>query len=182
MTTDDGMTITERRKYLMKMQSRYRQADHQERSQLLTEMVAITGMHRKSLTRLMAQSSLRRTPRRRQRGGVYGPEITHVVRIVWESLDCICAERLTPQLLTTAQHLATFGELTLTPAVETLLAQMSESTVARGRATSMRVTDDDAGIVRGRVPSGQYGPSQRGKHGGRVCPHPATDRCCHRVE
>ena len=131
MTTDDTMTITERRKYLTKMQSRYRQADHQERSRLLTEMEAVTNLHRKSLTRLMAQPSLRRMPRRRQRGVIYGPETCQIVRVVWESLDCICAERLTPQLLATAQHLATFGELALTPAMEMLLAQMSESTVTR---------------------------------------------------
>lgn len=131
MPTDDTMTITERRKYLMKMQSRYHQADRHERSILLTEMQTVTGLHRKSLTRLMAQSSLRRLLRRKQRGAVYGPDIRHVVRVVWESLDCICAERLTPQLLTTAQHLATFGDLTLTADLEMLLAQISEATVTR---------------------------------------------------
>ncbi len=131
MTTEEAMTITERRKYLTRMQSRYRGAAYQERSRLLTEMEAITGMHRKSLTRLMAQSSLRRVPRSTQRGATYGPAVRHVVRVVWESLDCICAERLTAQLLVTAQHLAHFGELMLTPEVATLLAQMSESTVTR---------------------------------------------------
>lgn len=129
--TDDTMTITERRKYLTKMQSRYRSASYGERSWLLTEMEAVTQMHRKSLIRLMGQSSLRRTPRQRQRGKVYGTEIRQVVRIVWESLDCLCAERLTPQLLTTAQHLATFGELALTSEIERQLAQISEATVTR---------------------------------------------------
>ncbi len=131
MATDEAMTIDERRKYLAKMRTRYRQATRQERSRLLTEMEAITGLHRKSLTRLMAQPSLRRVPRRTQRGSVYGPPVRRVVRIVWESLDCICAERLTPQLLATARHLATFGELALTPDLETPLARISESTVAR---------------------------------------------------
>jgi len=131
MTTEEAMTITERRKYLTKMQSRYRVANQQERTRLLTEMETITGLHRKSLIRLMAQSSLRRIPRRTQRRALYGPDIRQAVRLVWESLDCICAERLTPQLLPTAQHLARFGELTLTAAQETFLAQMSESTVSR---------------------------------------------------
>lgn len=53
------------------------------------------------------------------------------MRVVWESLDCLCAERLTPQLLATAQHLARFAELTLTAEMETLLAQISEATIAR---------------------------------------------------
>lgn len=133
MATEDSMTMTinERRKYLTKMQARYQRAKHRDRSQLLTEMEAITGLHRKSLTRLMAQPSLRRKPRSTQRRAVYGPDIRHVVRVVWESLDCICAERLTPQLRMTAQHLAFFGELTLTPTLEIALAQISEATVTR---------------------------------------------------
>lgn len=43
------------------------------------------------------------------------------------------------QLLTTAQHLATFGELALTPETEMLLAQISASTVARMLAGLPRV-------------------------------------------
>ena len=94
-------------------------------------MEAVTGMHRKSLTRLMAQSTLKRVRRRTQRGTVYGPVVCHVVRIVWESLDCICAERLTPQLLATARHLATFGEIALTPLLVGQLGAISEATVTR---------------------------------------------------
>ena len=36
MTTEEAMTINERRKYLTKMQSRYRLANRQERTRLLT--------------------------------------------------------------------------------------------------------------------------------------------------
>jgi hypothetical protein len=131
MATDEAMTIDERRKYLTKMHARYQSAPRSYRGQLLTEMEAITGLHRKSLTRLMGLPSLRRLPRRTQRSRVYGSPVRQIVQIVWESLDCLCAERLTPQLLATAQHLARFGELTLTPDLETLLAQISEATVTR---------------------------------------------------
>jgi hypothetical protein len=131
MATDDAMTIDERRKYLTKMHARYHAAPRPQRGQLLTEMEAITSMHRKSLIRLMGQPSLRRLPRRAQRGHGYGFPVRQVVQIVWESLDCMCAERLTPQLLPTARHLARFGELTLTPELEILLAQVSESTLTR---------------------------------------------------
>jgi len=131
MTVDEAMTINERRKYLTKMQTRYQAANRPLRGQLLTEMEAITGMHRKSLTRVMAQRSLTRRHRRTPRGAVYGPEVRQIVRIVWESLDCICAERLTPQLLTTAYHLATFGEIALTPRLIEQLGAISEATVTR---------------------------------------------------
>jgi hypothetical protein len=54
-----------------------------------------------------------------------------VIRVVWESLDYLCAERLTPALLPTAQHLARFGELRLSREVEEQLTQISRATVGR---------------------------------------------------
>jgi len=50
---------------------------------------------------------------------------------VWESLDYVCAERLTPVLLPTAQHLAGFGCVHLTDEVEQQLGQISEATITR---------------------------------------------------
>ncbi len=115
MLADDEMTINERRKYLKKMWPRYLQADRAGRSHLLTEMEHITGMHRKSLIRLLNSGSLERRTRTIPRRRSYGLDVEQVVSIVWESLDYLCAERLTPALLPTAQHLATFGEVCLPP-------------------------------------------------------------------
>jgi len=101
---EDEMTLDERRKYLKKMWPRYVRADRKGRNALLTEMEQVTGMHRKSLTRLMRsahQGSLERKKRKTQRSPTYGKEVGQVVWLVWESLDYICAERLTPQLLST---------------------------------------------------------------------------------
>ena len=67
------MTIAERRKYLRTMKKRYVKAGRKERAQLLDEMEAVTGLHRKSLTQLM-NGSLERKPRRKQRGRIYGLE------------------------------------------------------------------------------------------------------------
>ncbi len=53
MSDDEKMNMDERRKYLRRMQKRYRSAIRPERSQLLGEMQAVTGLHRRSLTRLM---------------------------------------------------------------------------------------------------------------------------------
>ena len=94
-------------------------------------MEAVTGMHRKSLIRVLGQASLARQPRQQQRTPTYGLDIRGIVAIVWESLDYICAERLTPALLPMARHLATFGECRLTPAMEQQLATISRATVQR---------------------------------------------------
>ena len=53
MPTDDKMTVNERRKYLRLMSPRYAKADRAGRGGLLTEMEAVTGLHRKSLLRLL---------------------------------------------------------------------------------------------------------------------------------
>jgi hypothetical protein len=153
------MTIDERRKYLRRMLPRYRAADHAGRGSLLSEMEAVTGLHRKSLTRLLNAPSLARQPRRRQRTRTYGPAVQAVVRVVWESLDYVCAERLTPALLPTARHLAQYGELTLTPALEEQLARISCATVQRLLTRLPRQTPrlpqrgpEQANAVRAAVP------------------------------
>jgi hypothetical protein len=131
MPADDEMTIDERRKYLKRMATRYLGADRAGRSELLTEMEAVTGMHRKSLIRLLAPGSLERKGRTRQRGRIYRVGVADAVRVVWESLDFVCAERLTPCLLPTARHLASLGEIRLDAETEQALGEISRSTVER---------------------------------------------------
>lgn len=131
MSIDDKMTIDERRKYLKTMKKRYDHANRQERGGLLDEMVAVTALHRKSLVRLMNQSSLQRQSRRRQRGRTYGPAVREALRVIAESLDYVCAERLQPNLVWLAQHLAAQGELTVSPDLLEQLGQIGVSTIRR---------------------------------------------------
>ena len=130
MPADDKMTIDERRKYLRQMQKRYEGADRPAREQLLDEMEHVTELHRKSLIRLMA-GRLERQPRLQQRGRTYGPWVAGAVQVIAESLDYPCAERLTPNLVWMANHLAAQGELQVTPEVLAQLGEISLSTVQR---------------------------------------------------
>jgi len=126
------MNVNERRKYLKLVAARYTGAKREKRSQLLTEMANVTGLHRKSLIRLMYMPSLERATRRpRLRRRRYGAAVADVVRVVWESLDYVCAERLTPVLLETARQLAEWEDLMLTPEVEERLKTISRATVQR---------------------------------------------------
>ena len=131
MPTSNEMSINDRRSYLKQMKKRYETAPRAERGQLLTEMQQVTGLHRKSLTRLMQRGQLARQPRRKQRGRTYGLEVERVIVRVWESRDYICAERLTPGLLGMARHLRRFEPLDLTSQVQEQLATISRATVAR---------------------------------------------------
>lgn len=130
MSTQDKMTIDERWKYLRTMKKRYVKAGRKERVHLLDEMEAVTGLHRKSLIRLM-NDSLERKPRRKQRGRTYGPEMDDALRVISESLDYICADRLTPNLVWMATHLTAHGEMDTSPLLLEQLERVSISTVKR---------------------------------------------------
>jgi hypothetical protein len=86
MPSEDKMTVVivrmteeERRKYLRLVAPRYANASRSERSALLDEMAAVTGLHRKSLLRLLHGPSLNRAPKysrlRRRRYGVAVAEV-----------------------------------------------------------------------------------------------------------
>jgi hypothetical protein len=136
MTTEDGMTVDERYKYLRKMKTRYVKASRKERKLLLDEMEQVTGLHRKSLIRLL-KSPLQRTPRTRQRGKTYGPEVDAAIGVISAALDYPCAERLTPNLAWMAEHLAAHQELEVSDVLLEQLKGISISTVER-RLRTMR--------------------------------------------
>ena len=112
MNPEVSMSVDERRKILIRVQARYRQASRRVRSRMLDERQAITGLHRKSLIRLL-RGDLRRKPRRRQRGPTYGLKVREAIRLCAQALDDPCAERLQPVLVATARHLARHGHLRL---------------------------------------------------------------------
>jgi hypothetical protein len=130
MSKKDRMTVDERRKYLRLMKPRYREAGRKVKGQLLDEMEEVTDLDRKTLIRLL-NGSLERKPRRRERGRTYGPAVDGALRVIHESLDGICPERLTPNLVWMAEHLKRHGELTTTPELLEKLEQISISTVRR---------------------------------------------------
>ena len=144
MPDEDAMTINERRKYLRIMQSRYKKADRQGRGALLGEMQEVTGLERKTLIRLL-RGNLERRPRKRQRGRTYGSEVNDAMRVIAESYDYICAERLRPNLVTMARQLAVHGELGLSPDLIESLEKISVPTVRR---ISQRVTQDEPHLPR----------------------------------
>ena len=130
MPNEERMTIDERFRYLRIMQKQYRKGKRKERSQLLDQMEHVTGMHRKTLIRHM-NGKIKRNHRRRQRGKSYGHEVDDALRVISESLDYICAERLTPSLVRMAVLLAGHGEMEVSPSLLEQLAHISVSTVRR---------------------------------------------------
>ena len=145
MADSEAMTIDERRKCIKRMQGRYLAVDRGERGRLLGHLEELTGLHRKSLIRLLGASDLGRQRRARQRGREYGAAVDDVLRVVWESLDYICAERLTPALVPTARLLARHGELRLD---EVLAAQLGRISVASVQRRLTRLAQDTPRLPR----------------------------------
>jgi hypothetical protein len=170
MADSEKMSVDERYKYLRKMQKRYREANRQGKRQLLNEMEAVTELHRKSIIRLM-RGAIERTKRKRERGSRYKGDVVYALRVIAESLDWICAERLQPNLVWTAEHLAAHGELETTPE---LLAQLGAISVAsvrrllrgqpRTRPRLPRKRPEQANRLKHTIPAGRI-PWQEQKPG-----------------
>ena len=130
MSTSEKMSIDEALKYLRIMKPRYVKASRREKGQLLDEMGAVTGYSRKHLIERLS-GDLKRHPRRGGRGRAYGPEVDDALRMIHESLDYICAERMTSNLVWMAEQLAEHGEMTVNEGLLTQLGRISASTVER---------------------------------------------------
>ena len=145
MPDAERMTVDERRKCLKRMQGRYLSGTRGERSRQLDELAVLTGLHRKSVVRLLKGASLERRPRQRQRGREYGAAVDDALRVIWESLDYVCAERLTPVLASTAEQLARHGELMVT---DELLEQLGRISVASVQRRLTRLGQDTMRLPR----------------------------------
>ncbi len=130
MSEEEPMNINERRKYIHKMWGRYREAGKGEKGKLLNEIEQVTGMHRKSIIRLL-NGRLSRKKRDRQRGRVYGVEVEDAIRVIARSLDYPCAERLQPNLVWMVDHLKVHEELVIGQETREKLSRVSVTTLKR---------------------------------------------------
>lgn len=149
MPADVHLTLDERRKCLQLMQPIYRKATKTERGRILTYLEDQTHLNRKTLVRLLG-GDLQRHPRQTKRQRTYGPAVDDALRIIAESWDYPCAERLTPDLAWMASHLAQHGELHVDPGLIEQLGAISVSTVRR---ILTRIHQDEPRLARPR-PSG----------------------------
>lgn len=130
MSETEPMNVNERRKYIHKVWGRYKKANKKEKGDLLNEIEAVVGMHRKSIIRLL-NNQLSRKKRNRERGRTYGVDVDDAIRKIAHSLDYPCAERLHPNLDWMAEHLEHHGELQLQEKTKESLTMISVSTLKR---------------------------------------------------
>jgi hypothetical protein len=112
----------------------------------------MTRLHRKHVIARVNSPNLQRHKRNRERSRKYGADVEHVVAVVADTLDWIGAERLQPGLVTTAQHLARFGHLSLNDELLGKLRSVSIGTVRRMLRRIGRPRDAPPQVRRGRRP------------------------------
>jgi hypothetical protein len=120
------------REYATVQRERYRQATRAEKRQLLDEIVAVAGIHRKAAIRLLRRAPrAARAPSRAGRPRQYGPAVAAAVEVLWQASGRIGAHRLHPFVPDLLDRLTHFGDLALAPEVDTLVRQVSRPTLAR---------------------------------------------------
>jgi hypothetical protein len=129
---EEPVTRASLREYAAVQRVRYLRATRVEKRQLLDEVVAVTGIHRKAAIRL-----LRRPPRPRPTPGPggrpreYGPEVAAAAEVLWQASGRIGAHRLHPFVPDLLAQLSRCGELALSSAVEKRLCHASRPTLTR---------------------------------------------------
>ena len=126
------MTRTSVREYLAKQRERYHRLGRRERSRLLTEIVAVTGYHRKAVLRCLSAVARRRVGRQPVgRPRRYGADVAQAAQVLWEAAGQIGAKRLQPFVPALLARLAACGELTVSAATAIQLHQVSTATLER---------------------------------------------------
>lgn len=83
-----------RREYLAGVRDRYPAANRAKRSQLVNEVVANTGYHRKAVIRLLRRPERQTTKRRKGRPVRYGPRVVGALRVIWQAAGYPWSARL----------------------------------------------------------------------------------------
>ena len=124
------MTTAAVEEYLAAVATRYRAASKRRKGQLLDEICATTGLHRKSIIRRLGRSPAR-ARRRRGRPRRYGPEVAAALVPLWELSDRLCGKLLAPLLPQLLAALERHGELRLSPSRRAALEALSPATIDR---------------------------------------------------
>lgn len=124
------MSDQSKRELVARLRPRYLQASRLEKSKILDEFTAVSGLHRKAAIRALRQGYQRDRERRGRRRQYTGSVVAALVK-VWRVCGRICGKRLQPFLPEVVAVLERHGELILDEETRRLLLQMSAATIDR---------------------------------------------------
>lgn len=124
------MSQHSKRELLQRLQPRYLKADRKEKTRILDEFVAVTGMHRKAAIRRLRQQN-RPAKEHRGRQKTYTGSVVSALVTIWRICRGICGKRLQPILADMVDSLERHNELKLDHQTKTLLLKVSSATIDR---------------------------------------------------
>jgi hypothetical protein len=119
------------KEYTEAIRLRYRRASRMEKGKILDEFAKTTGLHRKSVIRILHRPTRGGGGKRRGRPREYGTRVIEMLRVVWEASDRLCSKRLQPFVPELVQIMKRCGEEGLSAEVEAELRRMSAATIDR---------------------------------------------------
>jgi hypothetical protein len=125
------MSQRSKREMIAEIRPRYLKANKAGKAQILDELIATTGYHRKSAIRVLQHGSKPKGLKRPGRRKIYQGEVVQALEQIWEICGRICSKRLQPFLPEMVTVLERCHELCLPQATQTLLLAMSPATIDR---------------------------------------------------
>lgn len=113
------------------IQPRYFKANKAGKQQILDELVATTGYHRKHAIRVLKHGPKPKGLKKPGRRKVYHGQVVEYLEQIWEICGRICSKRLQPFLPEMVSVLERCNELVLPPEIKPLLLNISRATIDR---------------------------------------------------
>lgn len=124
------MSQHSKRELVQRLQPRYLKADRKEKTKILDEFVAVTGLHRKAAIRRLRQQNGAKSERRGRQKTYTGSVVSALVKI-WHICGHICGKRVQPILGDMVDSLERHNELRLDDGTKELLLGVSSATIDR---------------------------------------------------
>lgn len=120
-----------KREMVEAIQPRYLKASKAGKQQILNELIATTGYHRKHAIRVLRHGFKPKGLKKAGRRKVYQGEVVVILEQIWEICGRICSKRLQPFLSEMVIVLERFSEINMAPETRKLLLGMSRATIDR---------------------------------------------------
>jgi hypothetical protein len=125
------MSQTSKRELVAEVRARYTLGNRTVKHQILDELVATTGYHRKYAIWVLNHRPQRPAHKRRVRPPKYTGPVRAALEKVWRAANGICSKRLVPVLPQYVEALERYGELRLDAETRQLLLALSPATADR---------------------------------------------------
>jgi hypothetical protein len=125
------MSHRSKREMIEAIRPRYLKANKTGKAQILDELIATTGYHRKYAIRILKHSPKPKGLPKPGRRKVYQGAVVQALEKIWGIYGRICSKRLHPFLPEGIGILERCGELSLLPEIKALLLRMSRSSIDR---------------------------------------------------